>query len=79
MFKLIKLLLFLILVAGVAGYFWLMPKYQYIKDNPGFCVNLTEQIFYCGTEADLKGTLEATTKKVLPDLQEGVKNLINRN
>lgn len=78
MFKLIKLFFLIIIIGAVAGYFWLTPKLKYVKDNPGFCVNLTTQLFYCGTEADLKGTLQAASKKLTPRLPESVNQFLKK-
>ena len=65
MFKIAKYLVYLGIVAVVIGLFWFMPKYSYVQKNPGYCVNLTKNLYYCGTNADLKSTFEATTQTII--------------
>lgn len=45
---------------AIWGLLWFMPKYSYVQKNPGYCANLTEHLYYCGTEADLKQMFETT-------------------
>lgn len=54
MFKIIKYIIYLAILALVILLYWLAPKYSYVKKNPGYCVNLTKNLYYCGSEADLK-------------------------
>lgn len=65
MFKIIKYALYLGIAALVVGLFWFMPKYSYVQKNPGYCANLTKNLYYCGDTADLKSTFEATSKKII--------------
>ena len=65
MFKIAKYLVYLGIAAVVVGLFWFMPKYSYVQKNPGYCVNLTKNLYYCGTSADLKSTFEATTNTII--------------
>jgi predicted membrane chloride channel (bestrophin family) len=51
--KLIKLLLYLIVIVVIFFLYWFLPKYSYISKNPGYCVNLTKNIYYCGNNAGL--------------------------
>jgi hypothetical protein len=60
MFKLTKYLLYAVIAVLIYGLFWFLPKYSYVQKNPGYCANLTEHLYYCGTQADLKQMFEAT-------------------
>lgn len=60
MIKVAKYLVYLIIAAIIGGLFWFMPKYSYVQKNPGYCVNLTKHLYYCGTQADLKAMFETT-------------------
>lgn len=53
MFKLIKYLFYLIVFSALAFLYWFLPKYSYINKNPGFCVNLTSHLYYCGNNASM--------------------------
>jgi hypothetical protein len=37
----------------IAFLYWFLPKYSFINKNPGYCVNLTKHLYYCGNEAGL--------------------------
>jgi hypothetical protein len=63
MFRITKYLVYLVIAAIVLILFWFLPKYSYVQKNPGYCVNLTEHLYYCGTEADLMEVFETTIKK----------------
>lgn len=54
MFKIIKLLIYAAIIAAIVGYFWILPKLEFIKKNPGFCTQLTNNLYYCGDGADIK-------------------------
>lgn len=54
MFHLTKYLFYLIIAAVIVGLVWFLPKYSYVQKNPGYCVNLTEHLYYCGTESNIK-------------------------
>jgi hypothetical protein len=53
MFKLLKFLFYIAIILGVYFLYWFLPKYSYIQKNPGFCVNLSKHLYYCGNEAGL--------------------------
>lgn len=53
MFKFLKLLLYFVIAAGIVFLYWFLPKYSFIHKNPGYCVNLTKHLYYCGNEAGL--------------------------
>lgn len=53
MLKPLKWIFYLIVAAVVIFLYWFLPKYSYVAKNPGFCVNLTSHIYYCGNEAGL--------------------------
>lgn len=76
MFSLIKFVFLIAILVVAGGYYWLMPKIKYIQDNPGFCVNITTQLYYCGSEANLKGTLEAASKKLTPKFPDSLQKLL---
>jgi len=58
MFKSFKHLLYLLIILAVAFLYWFLPKYSYINKNPGYCVNLTKNIYYCGNNAGLDKLFE---------------------
>lgn len=60
MFHLAKYLFYAVVVGVVVFLFWFMPKYSYVQKNPGYCVNLTEHLYYCGTESDLEAVFNKT-------------------
>ena len=60
MFKIAKYLMYVGIAALIWGLFWFMPKYSYVQDNPGYCVNLTKNLYYCGSQADVKEMFEKT-------------------
>lgn len=74
MFKIAKYLLYLGIAAIIVGLFWFLPKYSYVQKNPGYCVNLTKNLYYCGTKADLKQMFETTIEN-----KELIKNQIEAN
>lgn len=55
MFKFLKFFFYAILVGGGIFLYWFLPKYSYIQKNPGYCTQLSEHLYYCGTAADMKG------------------------
>lgn len=63
MLKIAKYLFYLVIAAGALFLFWFLPKYSYVEKNPGYCVNLTQHLYYCGTQADLKTMFETQLKK----------------
>ncbi len=60
MLKIGKYVIYLVIAALIWGLFWFLPKYSYVQKNPGYCTNLTEHLYYCGTQADLKEMFETT-------------------
>lgn len=63
MLHLIKYLFYLLVIGAVVFAFWFLPKYSYVKDNPGYCVNLTDNLYYCGDESDLKEVFDNTRNR----------------
>ncbi len=53
MFKILKLAFYAALFAGGLFLYWFLPKYSYVHKNPGFCVSLTSNLYYCGNDAGL--------------------------
>ena len=49
----LKWLLYLAIIIIIAFLYWFLPKYSFVAKNPGYCVNLTKNIYYCGNEAGL--------------------------
>jgi hypothetical protein len=54
MFHLLKFGFYALVIALVIFLYWFLPKYSYVQKNPGYCVNLTRNLYYCGTSADLQ-------------------------
>ncbi len=54
MFKFLKLLFYAALIALGLFLYWFLPKYSFVQKNKGYCTNLTDHLYYCGTEADLE-------------------------
>ncbi len=61
-FKIVKYIIYIAIIATIAGYFWALPKLDFIKKNPGFCTQLTHNLYYCGDKADAKQMFEASRK-----------------
>ena len=55
MFKLLKIFFYAVLAAVVVFLYWFLPKYSYVQKNPGYCINLTQHLYYCGDKTDLGG------------------------
>lgn len=53
MFKFLKILFYILIAAGIVFLYWFLPKYSFINKNPGYCVNLTSHLYYCGNQAGL--------------------------
>jgi len=60
MFKFLKMVLYAVIAAIIIFLYWFLPKYAFINKNPGFCVNLTSHIYYCGNQKMLDGMLNIT-------------------
>jgi hypothetical protein len=58
MFKVIKILIYIAVAGTIVFLYWFMPKYSFVQKNQGYCVNLTEHLYYCGTQADLKAMFQ---------------------
>lgn len=52
MFRTIKYLVYALIIATLVFLYWFMPKYSYVKKNPGFCTQLTKNLYYCGDAAE---------------------------
>ncbi|HVY67487.1 MAG TPA: hypothetical protein VHA30_01140 [Patescibacteria group bacterium] len=53
MLRLLKLTFYALIILAVAFLYWFLPKYSYVSKNPGYCVNLTNHLYYCGNDAGL--------------------------
>ena len=53
MFRLLKLFFYAIVIALLVFLYWFLPKYSYVHKNPGYCVNLTHNLYYCGNNSGL--------------------------
>lgn len=53
MFKFFKLFFYLAIAAGIFFLYWFLPKYSFVSKNPGYCVALTKNLYYCGNQAGL--------------------------
>lgn len=53
MLKRLKYFFYLLIILLIAFLYWFLPKYSFINKNPGYCVNLTKHLYYCGNEAGL--------------------------
>jgi hypothetical protein len=53
MFRLLKWFFYLVIIFIIVVLYWFLPKYSYIQKNPGYCVNLTGNFYYCGNDAGL--------------------------
>lgn len=63
MLRITKILFYLALIGFGLFLYWFVPKYSYVQKNPGFCANLTEHLYYCGSAADLNKTFNAGANK----------------
>ena len=53
MLKILKIVFYIVIVIAIIFLYWFLPKYSYVSKNPGYCVNLTSHIYYCGNNAGL--------------------------
>lgn len=51
--KKIKYLFYLFILLFLLFLYWFLPKYSYIAKNPGYCVALTKNLYFCGNNAGL--------------------------
>jgi len=54
MFRLLKLFFYAVIILIIGFLYWFLPKYSFVSKNPGYCVNLTSHIYYCGNNAGLE-------------------------
>lgn len=67
MFHIAKYVFYLVVIAMVVFLVWFLPKYSYVQKNPGYCVALTNNLYYCGNEsniADVYGNTIDTKEKL---------------
>lgn len=53
MLRLFKYFFYLAIFIVIVILYWFLPKYTYIQKNPGYCVHLTNNFYYCGNSAGL--------------------------
>jgi hypothetical protein len=53
MFKLLKIFFYAVVIFVIWFLYWFLPKYSFVQKNPGYCVNLTKNLYYCGSNAGL--------------------------
>jgi hypothetical protein len=58
MFRAIKTVFVILIIATVAFLYWFLPKYNFIKKNPSFCVALSNNVYYCGGTAQMQKLFE---------------------
>ncbi len=78
LFSLIKHGFYIFLVVLVIFLFWFLPKYSYVKENPGYCVNLTNNLYWCGDENNLQELFQDNKQidtEKLKQLQDNSNNL----
>lgn len=54
MFTILKMLLYAGVALGIVFLYWFLPKYSFVQKNPGYCANLTKNLYYCGDGTDLQ-------------------------
>ena len=59
MLRLLKWLFYGVLILIGLFLYWFLPKYSFVHKNPGFCTNLTSNIYYCGNQAGLDKIMNA--------------------
>ena len=53
MFKALKIGFYILIALVIVFLYWFLPKYAFVSKNPGYCVNLTSHLYYCGNNAGL--------------------------
>jgi len=53
MLKRFKYFFYILIAIILAFLYWFLPKYSFVAKNPGYCVNLTKSLYYCGNDANL--------------------------
>jgi hypothetical protein len=69
MLHLAKYLFYLIVIGSVIFLVWFLPKYSYIQKNPGYCVALTKNLYYCGDKSNI-GEIYNDGKKTKPHIDQ---------
>ena len=54
MLRAVKYMFYIVFLGIAAFLYWFLPKYNYIHNNPQYCVNLSTHIYYCGAESHLE-------------------------
>ncbi|MEZ4180285.1 MAG: hypothetical protein R3B41_02060 [Candidatus Doudnabacteria bacterium] len=62
MLHLLKYIFYILIIALVGLAIWFVPKYSYVKKNPGYCVNLTKNLYYCGDQSNLNEVFNSSIK-----------------
>lgn len=53
MLHIAKYIFYLVIAGAVIFLVWFLPKYSYIQKNPGYCVALTNNFYYCGNDSNI--------------------------
>ena len=53
MLKYLKIFSYILILLVIVFLYWFLPKYSFVAKHPGYCVNLTSRLYYCGNEAGL--------------------------
>lgn len=72
MFRIAKYLFYVLVVGVVVFLVWFLPKYSYVQKNPGYCVALTQNFYYCGNESNIADVYDSAknTKEQLDDAKQ---------
>lgn len=62
MIKLIKYGFYALVIIAAGFLYWFLPKYNFVHNNPQYCVNLSPHIYYCGTASNLEQVYKAVNK-----------------
>lgn len=54
MLHIAKYVFYLVVIGAVVFLIWFLPKYSYVQKNPGYCVALTDNLYYCGNESNIQ-------------------------
>jgi len=52
--RLLKIMFWTLFILAALFLYWFLPKYNYIKSNPQFCINITSNLYYCGTHSNIQ-------------------------
>ncbi len=74
MFRIAKYVFYAVVVGVVVFLVWFLPKYSYVQKNPGYCVALTQNLYYCGTDSNIADVYGSTkdTKQQLDNAKETI-------